>query len=62
MGGTLLECPDWVTGEAMPLDATGHQLYKATLLIPEDIASLPNRNKHKEAAKVMRQRNRSQIK
>ena len=47
----------------MPLDPTEHLLYKATLPSLGDIvALLIHRNKHREAAKMRRQRNTAQMK
>ena len=48
--------------EAMPLYSTGHLLHEATLPRHAVKAALPNRNKHREAAKMRRQRNMAQIK
>ena len=58
-----LECPAWVIGEAVPLDPTEHLLHWATLSSPGDIeAHLIYSNKHREAAKMRRQRNMAQMK
>ena len=63
MQGVHLEHLAWVTREAVPLGPTGHLLYKTTLPRLGNIADLPNIiNKHREAAKMMRQRNMSQMK
>ena len=39
---THLKYPAWVIGEAMPLDPTGHLLYKATIPRQGVIAVLPH--------------------
>ena len=52
-----LEYPDWVIGETVPLDPTGHLVHLATL--PRHLI---NRNKHREAAKMGRQRKMAQLK
>ena len=58
-----LECPAWVIGEAVPLDHTGHLLHEATLLRQESKhLCVIHRNKHREAAKMRRQRNMAQMK
>ena len=48
----------------MPLDRIGHLLYQVTVPCLGDITALPNtyRNKHREAAKMWRQRNMAQMK
>ena len=56
-----MELPAQVTGEVELLDTTGYLLHNATLQSPEDIAAL-DRNKHREAAKIRKQRNMSQMK
>ena len=60
--GAHLECPAWVTREVVPLDPTEYLLHKATLPSLQNTAALLNRSKHKEAAKIRRQRNMCQIK
>ena len=44
-GGAHLECPDQVTGEAVPLNPSEHLLHVATSQNPGDIAALPNTQK-----------------
>ena len=58
-----LEYPPWDIGVAVPLDSTGHLLREATL--PRHRVKqfyLIHRNKHREAAKMRRQRNMAQMK
>ena len=52
-----------VIKEAVPLGCTGHVLHKATHSSLGGIAALPNIHiQHREAAKMRRQRNMSQMK
>ena len=49
-------------GEAVPLDHTGHLLHEATLLRQESKhLCVIHRNKHREAAKMRKQRNTAQM-
>ena len=61
--GAHLECAAQMSGEAVPLDTTEHLLHKATLpSLGHMAALLVHRNKHRDAAKMRRQRNMFQIK
>ena len=51
-----------MTGEAEPLDPTGHLLHEVTLPSHRVKVALPNTYKHREAAKMRRQRNMAQMK
>ena len=51
-----------MTGEAEPLDPTGYLLHEVTLPSHRVKVALPNTYKHREAAKMRRQRNMAQMK
>ena len=55
-----LEYPTWVIGEAVPLDPTGYPLPHYQDMESKQLY-LIHRNKHKEAAKMRRQRNTAQM-
>ena len=61
--GAQVECPSRVTGEAVPLALQDtYYIHKATLPSTGDVDALIDRNKHREAATIRRQRNMAQMK